>query len=138
MSQRAARVAAMQILFASVSQGDGGAGEHLRRLRAMEVSRDAGVYEHDLVVAIVGCYDARRGEIERLMADVSGYELADMTLLERSLIACAVAEMLARRDVAAAVVIDEAVEIAKGFGADKGYALVNGILSAIARQLRKA
>lgn len=54
-----------------------------------------------------------------------------MQMVDRNVIRVAVCEMLYHTDVPAAVSIDEAVELAKSFGAAESPGFVNGILDAV-------
>ncbi len=56
--------------------------------------------------------------------------------IERNVLRIAAHELRARRDIPYRVVINEAVELTKVFGAEQGHKYVNGVLDAVARQLR--
>src|SRR5690606_28794089 len=58
----------------------------------------------------------------------------DATL--RAILRAAVFELLRRKDIPAAVVISEYVDIARAFYEDDAPGLVNGVLDAIARQVK--
>ena len=59
----------------------------------------------------------------------------DMTSIERAVIRLAVFEMCFQQNVPKPVVMNEAIELAKAFGTDKGYQFVNAILDSVKRQL---
>ena len=59
-----------------------------------------------------------------------------MPVLDRSIMEIATFELLARPEVPTAVVLDEAVELAKRYGTDDSGRFVNGLLSAIAKKVR--
>ena len=90
-----------------------------------------------LATLLVEGVDARREEIDGLLAkQARGWTLERMPVLDRTIMEIAVYELLARPDVPTAVVIDEAVELAKGFSTDDSSRFVNGVLSAIAKKVR--
>jgi N utilization substance protein B len=60
----------------------------------------------------------------------------DMTPVELSILRLATYEMIHRIDVPYKVVINEAVELAKSFGATDGHKYVNGVVDKIAQQVR--
>jgi N utilization substance protein B len=60
----------------------------------------------------------------------------EMTPVELSILRLATYEMLHRIDVPYKVVINEAVELAKTFGATDGHKYVNGVVDKIAQQVR--
>ena len=60
-----------------------------------------------------------------------GLEPRPLGVLERAILRLAAYELLWAMDVPAAVVIDEAVELAKRFCSDEAGALVNGVLGSL-------
>jgi N utilization substance protein B len=61
-----------------------------------------------------------------------------MPVVDRTILRLATWELLARPDVPVAVVIDEAVELAKRYSTEQSGGFVNGVLSTIAAQVRPA
>jgi N utilization substance protein B len=59
-----------------------------------------------------------------------------MPVIDRTVLEIATYELLARPEVPTAVVIDEAVELAKRFSTDDSGRFVNGMLSTIAAKVR--
>jgi N utilization substance protein B len=60
-----------------------------------------------------------------------------MPAVDRNVLRMAVGEMLAYPDTAAAVVIDEALEIARRYSAPESVGFLNGVLDAVRkRQIR--
>jgi N utilization substance protein B len=59
-----------------------------------------------------------------------------MPVVDRNVLRVALFELLSRPEVPTAVIIDEAVELAKRFSTDDSGRFVNGMLSAIAPKLR--
>jgi N utilization substance protein B len=80
-----------------------------------------------------------RGEADRLIAGASvGWPLERMAVVDRLVLRLAVAELLDQDGPPKAVVIDEAVELAKTYSTDESGSFVNGILSTIAAEVRPA
>ena len=76
------------------------------------------------------------GRIDTLIAEkATGWSIERMPALDRLLLRMATFELIARSEVPFAVIIDEAVELAKRFSTDDSGRYVNGVLSAIARDL---
>jgi N utilization substance protein B len=65
-----------------------------------------------------------------------GWRLERMPALDRALLRMAIWELMERPDVPTAVVINEAVELAKRFSTDNSGKFVNGVLSRAAEELR--
>jgi N utilization substance protein B len=65
-----------------------------------------------------------------------GWEIDRMPVVDRTILRLATWELLARPDVPVAVVIDEAVELAKQYSTEQSGGFVNGVLSTIAAEVR--
>jgi transcription antitermination protein NusB len=76
---------------------------------------------------------------ERIDAEIGrrakGWTLARMPVLDLNIMRLATFELLERPHVPVAVVLDEAVELAKRFSTDDSGRFVNGVLAAISRDL---
>lgn len=65
-----------------------------------------------------------------------GWTLNRMPCLDRNILRMATFELLHRLDIPQAVILDEAVELAKTFSTDDSSRYVNGVLSAVAKSSR--
>jgi transcription antitermination protein NusB len=80
---------------------------------------------------------ATRSEADRRIADASvGWPLERMAVIDRIVLRLAVAELLDPDGPPLAVILDEAVELAKTYSTDDSGSFVNGILATIARDVR--
>ncbi len=73
-----------------------------------------------------------------IAARATGWPLERMPVLDLNVLRLAAFELAERPDVPVAVVIDEAVELAKRFSTDNSGRFVNGVLSSLAGDLRPA
>lgn len=73
---------------------------------------------------------------EVIAAHSKGWTLQRMPTLDRNVLRIASFELMSRPDVPVAVVLDEAVELAKRFSTDDSGRFVNGVLSALVPVLR--
>lgn len=73
---------------------------------------------------------------ELIAAKARGWTLERMPVLDLNVMRLAVWELLERPHVPTAVVLDEAVELAKRFSTDDSGRFVNGVLAAIAADVR--
>ncbi|MCP4995179.1 MAG: transcription antitermination factor NusB [Gammaproteobacteria bacterium] len=64
--------------------------------------------------------------------------IASVDPVERAILRIGAFELRHQPEVPYKVIINESVELAKMFGADKGHKFVNGVLDKLARELRKA
>jgi N utilization substance protein B len=90
-----------------------------------------------MAVLLVEGVAARRDEIDDLLrSHARDWTLERMPVIDRTVLRIATFELLARPEVPTAVVIDEAVELAKRFSTDDSGRFVNGMLAAIAQKVR--
>lgn len=73
---------------------------------------------------------------ELIAAKAKGWTLARMPVLDLNVMRLAVFELIARPDVPTAVVLNEAVELAKRFSTDDSGRFVNGVLASVAAEVR--
>jgi N utilization substance protein B len=91
----------------------------------------------ELTSALVrGVAEHRTRLAEAIAARATGWSLERMPVLDLSVLLIGAFELAERPDVPVAVVINEAVELAKRFSTDDSGRYVNGVLSALADDLR--
>jgi transcription antitermination protein NusB len=92
-------------------------------------------YATELIRGVV----ERAVEIDDLIVRHSKeWALDRMPVVDRQLLRMATFELMARADVPTAVVLDEAVELAKSYSTENSGRFVNGVLAAIALDVRPA
>lgn len=78
---------------------------------------------------------ANRDKIDDIIRKTSlNWEMDRMPAIDRSILRMAVCEMMILSDAPVAVIIDEAIELAKKYSTEKSGKFVNGVLDSIARQ----
>jgi transcription antitermination protein NusB len=91
-----------------------------------------------LTTELVTGVDEHRERLDAAIAGRSkGWSLARMPVIDLNVLRIAAYELAERPDVPVAVVLDEAVELAKRFSTDHSGRFVNGVLSALAGDLRQ-
>ena len=91
----------------------------------------------ELTVLLVRGVVDHRDELDRaIAARATGWSLERMPVIDLNVLRIGTFELAHRPDVPVAVVINEAVELAKRFSTDNSGRFVNGVLSALARDLR--
>ena len=124
-----AREAALQMLYA-LEAGEGPAERVIREYwREMPGDAKDRLYA-DAIVAGVARHLERLDE--RIGSASENWRLERMTRVDRNVLRLATWEILEQPDVPRAVLIDEAVEIAKRFGTAESGAFVNGVLTRVA------
>jgi len=79
---------------------------------------------------------SRAAELEQLIAPHLDREFARLSPVERAILYIGAFELAHHPKTPFKVVLNEAVELGKSFGASEGYRFVNGVLEKIAAQLR--
>ena len=88
-------------------------------------------------VELVSGVERRRDEVDgRIGAAAERWSLDRMPLIDRNLLRLATFELLACDDVPVAVILDEAIELAKLLSTEDSSRFVNGVLGRIAREVR--
>lgn len=100
-------------------------------LRALPAKPDE--YAAALVTGVAEDLDAIDDYLRRYARD---WTIERMPVIDRTLLRMAVFELLHRDDVPTGVVISEAVELAKSYSTDDSSRFVNGLLAAIADEIR--
>ena len=102
-------------------------------------------HEQDMEVADLDYFeDLLRGvehhvdELDILLRPHLDREVGEVDPIERAALRLAAYELKHRLDVPYRVVINEAIEVTKRFGADHGHSYVNGVLDKVAAELRTA
>jgi N utilization substance protein B len=90
-------------------------------------------YATELVLGV----SERADEVDSLIVQhANDWALARMPVIDRQLLRLATYELLARPDIPTAVVLDEAVELAKSYSTENSGRFVNGVLAAVAGEIR--
>jgi N utilization substance protein B len=109
----------------------------MKRLTTTQVLAALSVAPDPFTVALVEGAAAHDERIDALMAAAAkGWDIERMPVLDRNILRLATYELIAEPEVPVAVVIDEAVELAKQYSTEFSGGFVNGVLSTIARQVR--
>lgn len=127
-----------------------GASRHQSRERALSLLYEAEIKGEPLssvvaalpvppdpfAAALVAAVERHRDRADTLVAEASiGWPLERMAVIDRLVLRLAVAELLEPGAPPPAVVIDEAVELAKTYSTDESGGFVNGVLSTVARRV---
>jgi len=93
----------------------------------------------ELTVLLVNGVETHADELDAaIAAKAKGWTLARMPVLDLNVLRLATFELRARPEVPVAVVLDEAVKLAKRFSTDDSGKFVNGVLAALTAELRPA
>lgn len=125
--RRQAREVALQALYAwQLSGAD-----------PLEEARSNEAYEKtEFIDELLGGVRSRAAELEGLITPHLDRDFAKLSPVERAILYIGTYELSTHPKTPFKVVLNEAVELGKSFGAAEGYRFVNGVLEKIAQQLR--
>lgn len=100
-------------------------------------------HEQDMEIADLGYFEDLLRGVERHCAELDAglapfldRTISEVDPIERAVLRLAAYELRHRPDVPYRVVLNEAIEVTKRFGAEHGHTYVNGVLDKAARQWR--
>jgi N utilization substance protein B len=127
-----------------------GAQRHHARERALEILYEATIKDRSLAVvlnelnirpdaytvALLVSADEHREQANELISQFSiDWPIERMAMVDRLVMTLAIAEMLLKDAPPKAVILDEAVELAKVYSTDNSPSFVNGVLSSVAENI---
>jgi N utilization substance protein B len=100
------------------------------------LEQDAKKFDVEYFSELVRGVPTRLDELDGALAPCIDRALESVDPVERAILRLGVYELIEHPEIPYRVVINEAVELAKTFGAEQGHRYVNGVLDKAARQLR--
>lgn len=129
-SRRRSRILAFQVLFEAEQHEQPVASTLERRVTESDLDDAARTFASDLVAGV----DEHRTAIDEVISrHAPAFPLDEMAPVDRNVLRLAIYEVLFdNRRAPLRVAINEAVEIAKGYGSESSGRFVNGVLGAVA------
>lgn len=143
-SRSAARLAAVQALYQMEMEATPLTALlhefHMHRLGATIEDVEYAEAEVSFFDDVVKGVDARLGEIDALISSklAEGWALARLDRPMRQILRAGAYELIARADVPMATVINEYLDVAHAFYDKREISFVNGLLDALAKQVRSS
>ena len=138
--RRRSREVALQVLYAlDVAAGEEGAGSPAQEVfesaaAHFELPEGARAFAKELVLGVA----ERRAVLDdQIRRHAAHWRIERMAAVDRNVLRLAAYEITCT-DTPVAVVIDEAIELARRFGGEPSPAFVNGVLDALAREVEAA
>lgn len=132
--RRKAREYALQVLF----QIDLTAEEARTALDQFWTGRDVPADERSFAESLVNGVLEQRRELDRwIVGSADNWRIERMAVVDRNVLRLAVHELLNEVQTPPAVVIDEAVAVAKRFGSGDSGGFINGVLDSIRLRVEK-
>ncbi len=127
-ARRRARERALELLYEAET----------KELSPTRLLAELPVEPDDYAVQLVLGVERRGDEVNSLLGrHATGWSVERMPMVDRCVLKMAAFELLEEPDVPVAVVLDEAVELAKAYSTEDSGRYVNGVLSAVATEVRK-
>ena len=133
-ARRKARRALLQALYQWQLAGASAHEIELYFLAHQDMSKVDRPYFSELLKGIINGVDS----LDEALAPVLDRKVTELTPVERAILYVGSYELMHRIDVPYKVVINEGIELAKGFGAEDSFKYVNGVLDKLSYKLRKA
>ncbi len=129
--RRKAREAALQILF-QTEFNDSPIGDVLNLFwKNKKTDKEMREFSRALVENVL----AHKEEIDSAIQFVSEHwRVSRMAVIDRCILRMAVSELVFNKDIPPAIVINEAIEIAKKYSSTKSATFINGILDAVKKK----
>lgn len=109
----------------------------VRGLVAADLLADLPVAPDEYTATLVEGVDGHRPDLDALIDKVAEHWTVErMPVIDRNALRIGCFEMLERPDIPTAVVINEAVELAKRYSTEDSGRFVNGVLARLAREIR--
>jgi N utilization substance protein B len=131
-ARHSGREAALQMLFQMEASGVSAAQASHLFWPSFEASPEGRAYADE---AVRGVEQNLAAIDEKIRAASTHWRLERMARVDRNVLRLGTWELGYRPDVPRAVILDEAVELAKAFGTEDSSAFVNGVLAQIADTL---
>jgi len=131
-AMRRARRSAMQALYQWQASMQNLGDIEQQFLVDQDMSKVDTGYFHELLHQIPACLDT----LDEALTPLIDRPLNEVDPVERAILRIGIFELTHRPDIPYRVVLNEAVQLAKQFGATDGHKYINGILDKAARQLR--
>lgn len=131
-ARRRARECAVQALYSWQLSKNEIADVELQFLSEQDVKDVDIAYFRELLSGVA----VNAASLDALMAPVLSRQLEELGQVERAVLRIALFELSKRHDVPYKVAINEAIELAKTFGAEDSHKFVNGVLDKVAPTVR--
>jgi N utilization substance protein B len=123
-----ARIVALQTLYELDFAANTGPSILERNVQERELSEDGAAFAGGLVAGVTANKDSLDATISRF---ATAFPVDQLAAMDRNILRLALFEILIDKSVPAKVAINEAVELAKEFGADTAPKFINGVLGSV-------
>ena len=126
-NRRLARKLVLQVLYEVDCANHNWDDAMMRHISSIKLSQDASEFARSILHGVV----SKQHDIDDIISEFApAWPLSQMGMIDRGLLRMAICE-LGLGNGSQKIVINEAVELAKEFGSENSYKLVNGVLGSI-------
>lgn len=126
--RRRARIIALQALYEIDTTGHKPVSVVERLLKEDEVPEESRAFVLDIVTGVI---ENKETLDKKIIEHAPAWPIEQLPVIDRNILRLAIFEILIDNKVPVKVAINEAVELAKTFGADRSSKFVNGVLGSI-------
>ena len=127
-ARRRTRALVMQALYESDTVEHSAVDVLNERLSEMGLSRG----DTEFARMLLGGIFANAAEIDKIISEFApGWPISQMAVVDRNILRMAIYEIMVSQDTPPRVAVNEAVELAKAFGADSAPRFINGVLGSV-------
>lgn len=128
VARRRTRALVMQVLYESDAVEHSALDVMDERLSEMKLSRRDAEFARKILEGIF----ANAAEIDKIISDFApNWPISQMAVVDRNLLRMAIYEIMVSQETPPKVAVNEAVELAKAFGADSAPRFINGVLGSV-------
>lgn len=129
MDRKVARAHAMKLIYEWEMGGDGGEETRINLLGVVQGENEVG-YMNRMFEGVC----ANQEDIDsKIASHLRGWTIERLSKVDLAILRLGTYELMLK-DVAAGIVINEAVELANAYSTDKAGAFINGVLGSISRE----
>ncbi len=126
--RRRARIIALQALYEIDTAGHKPVSVVERLLKEDEIPEESRAFVLDIVTGVI---ENKETLDKKIIEHAPAWPIEQLPVIDRNILRLAIFEILIDNKVPVKVAINEAVELAKTFGADRSSKFVNGVLGSI-------
>ncbi|MCD6568249.1 MAG: transcription antitermination factor NusB [Dehalococcoidia bacterium] len=131
--RRQARIIALQVLYETDCTGHAIQGILANLAGRQDIPLESADFIKELVRGVV----KNKPELDDIIKRFApAFPLEQISIVDRNILRLAIFEALFNSNTPIRVIINEAIELAKGFGGDSSYRLINGVLGSIAQEYK--
>ena len=113
-------------------------GQDIREVKEQFLTEQEGGFDSNYFDALLQGVSGQLSTLDQQLKPCLDRSIESVDPVERAILRLGAFELIFRMEIPYRVIINEAVELAKVFGAEQGHRYVNGVLDKLAKESRNA